>query len=132
MLKLVATLLLLIVTATVVFPQSKSRSRAWLRGTWEGKGYQIDSDELWTMRLTVKGNRYQIEYPSLNCEGRWRPIIINSGKARFRETITRGIEACIDKGNVTIERLSRTQIAFRYSNQGTREVTASAILNRKN
>lgn len=32
---------------------------------------------------------------------------------------------------VVIERLSRRQIAYRFSNRGSREVTASAILNRK-
>ena len=122
-------ILLLLSTTAVVCPQR--RNRTWLNGTWEGTGYQIDSDTTWTMRLRVRGNRYLIEYPSLKCGGQWRPIRISSGSARFREKITLGLEACTDKGIVVIERLSRRQIAFRYSNRGTTEVTASAILNRK-
>lgn len=129
--RIVATLVLLLVTTSVVCGQSKNRNRSWLNGTWEGTGYQMDNNETWTMRLTVKGNRYGIEYPSLNCEGRWRPISINSGRARFREKITRGVAACTDKGKVVIERLSRRQIAYRNTNQGETDVTASAILNRK-
>lgn len=129
--RIVAMLVLLLVTTSIVCGQGKNRHRTWLNGTWEGTGYQMDNNETWTMRLTVKANRYRIEYPSLNCEGRWRPISINSGRARFRERITRGLEQCTDKGKVVIERLSRRQIAFRYSNPGASDVVASAILNRK-
>jgi hypothetical protein len=82
------------------------------------------------MKLTVTGGHYRIEYPSLNCGGQWIPLSINPSRARFIEKITRGLESCTDKGNVVIERLSPRQIAFRYSNRGSREVNASAILNR--
>jgi hypothetical protein len=135
MLKIIVTLLLLLFMAAVAYPQTRNRTgrknSTWLNGTWEGKGYQIDTDETWTMRLTVKGNRYLIEYPSLNCDGQWRPVTRNSWVARFREDITRGVDKCTDLGNVVIQRLSRKQIAYRYFNRGSREVTASAILNRK-
>lgn len=131
MLKIVATFVLLLASTSVVFPQGKSVHRRWLNGTWEGKGYQIDTDETWTMKLTVRGRRYNIEYPSLKCGGQWVPISINRSRARFIEKITLGIETCTDKGNVVVERLSRRQIAYRHSNPGSRDVTASAILNRK-
>jgi hypothetical protein len=131
MLKIVATLVLLVSLASVVCPQNKAKSRPWLEGTWEGTGYQIDNNELWPMKLTVRKKRYKIEYPSLNCGGRWIPLSINRIRARFIEKITFGLQECVNKGNVVIERLSRRQIAYRFSNHGTREVTASAILNRK-
>jgi len=129
--KIVATLMLLLITTSVVCGQSRNRNRAWLNGTWEGTGYQMDNNELWTMLLTVKGNRYRIEYPSLKCGGRWRPISIKRNIARFREIISIGKEACADQGTVVIQRLSRRQIAFRYVNQGEVEVTSSSILNRR-
>jgi len=129
--RIVATLVLLLVTTSVVCGQSKNRSPAWLNGTWEGTGYQIDNNELWTMLLTVKGNRYRIEYPSLKCGGRWRPIRITRSIARFRETLTSGADVCANNGKVVIQRLSRRQIAFRYINQGEIDVTSSSILNRK-
>lgn len=144
MLKIVATFVLLVSITSVVCSQSKTGPGAgsprgkpawgagkWLKGTWEGTGYQTDNNETWTMKLTVRGNRYKIEYPSLKCGGKWIPLSINTSRARFIEKITLGIETCTDNGNVVIERLSRRQIAFRYANRGTREVTASAILNRK-
>jgi len=129
--RMLATVLLLLVTTSVVVGQSKNRSRAWLNGTWEGTGYQIDNNELWTMRLTVKGNRYRIEYPSLKCEGRWRPIWFGRSTARFREILSSGTDVCADHGTVVVERLSRRQIAYRYTNQGEVDITSSSILNRK-
>ena len=129
--RIVATVLLILVTTSVIYAQNKSRNRAWLNGTWEGTGYQMDNNELWTMLLTVKGGRFKIEYPSLKCEGRWRPIRIRRSTARFREILTTGADVCADKGTVVIQRLSRRQIAFRYINQGEVDVTSSSILNRK-
>ena len=131
MLKIVATLVLLVCVTSVVSSQSKTGTEKWLNGTWEGTGYQIDNNETWAMKLTVRGRRYKIEYPSLKCGGRWIPLSIDRSRARFIEKITFGLEDCVDNGNVVIERLSRRQIAYRFSNRGTRQVTASAILNRK-
>jgi hypothetical protein len=98
---------------------------------WEGTGYQIDNNELWTMLLTVKGNRYRIEYLSLKCGGRWRPIRITRHTARFRETLSSGADVCADKGKVVVQRLSRRQIVFLYTNQDDADVTSSSVLNRK-
>jgi hypothetical protein len=129
--KFLATMLLILVTTPIVFGQNKNRNSAWLNGTWEGTGYQMDNKELWTMLLTVKGNKYRIEYPSLKCEGRWRPIKITRNTARFREILSSGADVCADKGKVVIHRLSRRQIAFLYTNQGDADVTSSSVLNRK-
>ena len=104
---------------------------AWLRGTWEGTGYQIDTGTTWTMRLTVRGGKYLIEYPSLNCAGSWRRLSLDSMIATFRERITVGRGECVDQGRVVIERLNGRQVAYRFSQRGTSEVSASAILNRK-
>jgi hypothetical protein len=132
MFRVTAIFLLLFAMVSVVCPQTRNRGIRWLNGTWEGKGYQIDTDETWTMKLRVNGKRYIIEYPSLNCGGTWRRLSIGPTRARFREKITFGLDECTDKGSVVIERLSSRQIAFRYYNPGTRDVSASAILNRKN
>ena len=133
--KLLVVLGLLLLLASTAAAQSKSTS--WLRGTWEGTGYQTDSagDNTWPMTLTVKrlknGRRtFSIEYPSLTCGGRWRLLSIQGSKARFREELNHGQGNCADKGLVMIERIGR-QLIFLYSNQGSREITASAVLNRK-
>jgi hypothetical protein len=118
-----------LVATTMIVGQTKSR--AWISGTWEGTGYQIDDKSTWTMQLTARGRRFSIDYPSLNCGGRWRLISINATRARFREILDHGQDKCTDKGNVVIQRVRSNQVMFLYSNAGTREVTASAILNRK-
>jgi len=87
MLKIVATIVVLICVTSVVSSQSRTRTERWLNGTWEGTGYQIDNNETWAMKLTVRGKRYKIEYPSLKCGGRWIPLSIDRGRARFTEKI---------------------------------------------
>ena len=129
--RIVTTLILLLSLISVVSPQGRTSNQSWLNGTWEGTGYQIDNNETWTMKLTVRGRRHRIEYPSLKCGGKWIPLSIDANRARFIEKITFGLPECVDNGNVIVERLSRRQIAYRFSNRGTREITASAILNRK-
>jgi len=83
------------------------------------------------MNLRVQGNKFVIEYPSLKCHGVWRLLDMDSRSARFRERITYGVSGCANNGNVTIERLNHKQITFRYAYSDTREISASAILNRK-
>ena len=129
--KAIAVLVLLLLSTSLVYGQNRNRGTRWLNGTWEGTGYQMDNNETWTMLLTVKGNRYRIEYPSLKCEGRWRPIKFYRSSAIFREILSTGVDVCADKGKVVVQRLSRRQIAYRYTNQGDADVTSSAILNRK-
>lgn len=113
---------------------SQTKQQPWLRGVWEGTGYQTDDNTTWTMKVSVKrlksGRRaFSIDYPSLNCGGRWKLLSMNQSKARFRELLDHGQDKCSDKGLVTIERIGR-QLVFLYANQGSREITASAVLNR--
>jgi hypothetical protein len=127
--RIAATICLLLSLTVAVCPQGKSR--AWLNGSWEGTGFQIDTGTTWTMSFSARGKQFSIEYPSLNCRGTWRLISVNSRRALFRERITVGREACADRGLVTIERLNGSQIAYRYSYPRTDQVSASAILNKK-
>lgn len=124
-----AFVLLLLCAAPPTHPQAVRA--AWLDGTWEGTGYQTDTDSTWTMRLTVRRGRYLIEYPSLNCGGRWRPLGVGPRLARFREEITNGLDACANLSTVIVQRLTSRQVAVRYYHRGDDKVTSSAILNRK-
>src|SRR5688572_14179947 len=107
MLKTVATCVLLVSLTSIVFAQSKTGARSWMNGTWEGTGYQTDNNQTWTMKLTAQGRSYRIEYPSLKCGGRWVPLSIDRGRAKFIEKITFGLEDCVNNGIVVIEKLSR-------------------------
>jgi len=119
---------LLLLSAGGVVAQSKAKS--WIRGTWEGTGYQIDDQSTWTMQVTA-GRRFAIEYPSLQCGGRWKLISINAYRARFKEVLSHGQEKCTNNGTVVIQRLSNRQVVFLYTNPGERLVSASAVLERK-
>ena len=121
--------LLLLLACCVASAQSKSNS--WIRGTWEGTGYQTDDKSTWEMVLKAGGKRFAIDYPSLSCGGRWQLISISAWRARFRERLDHGQDKCADNGHVLIQRLNRNQILFLYSYQRERTVTASAVLNRK-
>src|ERR1700704_3384240 len=77
-----AAILLLLLSAAV---PAQTKSNNWIKGSWEGTGYQTDDQSTWLMRLTAGGRRFSIEYPSLNCGGRWQLLSLNSYRARFRE-----------------------------------------------
>ena len=128
MFRVVAALALTFSLTITGFSQNKN---SWIFGTWEGTGYQIDNDETWTMRFSIKGNKYLIEYPSLKCGGEWKLISINGKEARFRERINYGKDECVNNGLVVIQRFSNRQVIFLYSNENSGEVSASAILNRR-
>jgi hypothetical protein len=119
---------LLFLSAAVVCGQSRG---GWLRGEWAGTGYQTDSNNTWAMRLTAKGRTYAVDYPSLECGGTWRLLSLSRGRAVFRETITRGAERCAQRGTVVVERLNSRQLGYWFSQAGSNEYTASAILNRR-
>jgi hypothetical protein len=121
--------LLLLWANSVTLAQSKTTS--WIRGTWEGTGYQTDDKSTWEMVLKAGGKRLAIDYPSLSCGGRWQVISTSAWRARFREKLDHGQDKCADNGTVVVQRLNRNQILFLYTNQGEKELTASAILNRK-
>ena len=118
---------LLLLSAAVVCGQTRG---GWLRGEWTGTGYQTDTNTTWAMKLTAKGRTYTVDYPSLECGGRWRLRSLSSRRAVFRETITRGAERCAQRGRVRIERLNSRQLGYWFSQAGANEYTASGILNK--
>lgn len=129
----VLTLLLAVLVSSV---QSQHRPQPWLVGVWEGTGYQTDDGSTWTMRLKVtrrkgRGRIYAIDYPSLKCGGHWKLLSMIGNTARFREQLSFGQDKCSDNGLVVIERQSGGQGMFLYTNEGSRRITASAILNKK-
>jgi hypothetical protein len=120
----------LLLFSSPVLPNTDS----WLRGTWEGNGYQTDDGSVWPLRLTIiktsRGQRFLIDYPSLNCGGRWKLLRIERNRATFQEILNHGHDRCTDKGQVFLERKPGGQVVYLYSLQGSRALTASAILNR--
>lgn len=102
----------------------------WILGVWEGTGYQVDTDTKWTIKFTAQKDKYTIEYPSLNCGGEWKAIKIGKKKAIFRETLAFGQDKCADGGQAIIEKISATQISFKFIDVGSPDVNSTAVLNR--
>ena len=128
---LLAVSLLLLIAAPAF---SKTARASWLRGSWEGTGYQTDDASVWPMRLTIakskRGKRvFSIDYPSLNCGGKWKLLRWNKNRATLREQLDHGQDKCTDNGTVFIERRGK-QLVYLYALQGSRDLTASAILNK--
>ena len=125
-------LLLLLLTPTISL---QAKGKPWLRGVWQGTGYQTDTNSTWPMTLTIarqsRRRVFLVDYPSLKCGGKWRQLTIGKRRATFKEVLDRGQTDCADNGRVTIQRLSSGQLLYLYSNQGSRQITASAILSRK-
>lgn len=126
----------LVIVGWLLLPASvnvvaQQKSAGWLNGNWEGVGYQLDDQSTWAMKLTARRGRYSIDYPSLNCGGRWRLVSINGARAQFREILNRGQDKCADRGKVFLQRLNRNQIVFLYSYAGVKDISASAVLNKK-
>lgn len=128
--RLVTAALLLLLAAAAAAGQSRG---GWLRGAWEGTGYQSDSEDktTWAMRLTVTRGVYAVEYPSLECAARWRLLSLSRTRAVFRETVTRGAEKCSQGGRVVLQRLNSRQLGYWFSHKGSAVYVASAILNRR-
>lgn len=122
------TLLLVMLAAGSVCGQTRG---GWLRGEWMGTGYQVDTDSTWPMVLNFSRGRYTVEYPSLECAARWRLLSVSRTRAVFRETVTKGVERCAQSGRIIIERLNARQLGYRYSYRGSKDFSASAILNRR-
>jgi hypothetical protein len=124
-----SAVLLALLLGSAICAQTKSNT--WIEGTWEGTGFQTDDQSTWTMLFTARRGRFSIDYPSLNCGGRWQLINLNAYRARFKERLDHGQDKCTDNGKVVIQRLNKRQILFLYTIAGSREVTASAVLNRR-
>ncbi len=127
--KIVSAVLLIFSIAICCVAQN--RDGDWLSGVWEGTGHQVDTGSTWTMRLTVSGDKYLVDYPSLKCGGNWRLVSMKLEEATFIERLQYGVNNCVDDGNVFIERLNSKQIGFRWSHSNSTEVIAYVILRRK-
>lgn len=103
----------------------------WLLGVWEGTAYQVDAQTTWTIKFTAQKDSYMIEYPTLHCGGEWSAIKVGKKKATFREKLTFGQDKCIDGGQAIIEKISPTQISFKFVDPGSPDVNSTAVLNRK-
>lgn len=103
----------------------------WFEGVWEGMGYQIDGQE-WKVVLRANSkNDIIIQYPDLNCGGSWQLISEGNDVLKFKEHITEGVNNCDQGVDITIKKLSETQIKVTfYLKWYSENLIAEAILDK--
>lgn len=103
----------------------------WVEGFWEGVAYQTAPDKAWPVKLSVQNNNYSIEYPALTCAGEWTLKDKKGRQVTFQERIVKGGTRCEDGGEIVLEKVSNSQLVFKYVSPRTNEIIASAILNKR-
>jgi hypothetical protein len=93
--------------------QMKSEGLSKLEGTWVGQGYQLDNNSTWSIKLTIKGDNYQIEYPSLDCKGVLKFEKQSSDGIMLTEKITSG--SCVTNGHVALKLSGKNEMYFKWS-----------------
>lgn len=105
---------------------------SWLNGTWSGTGFQLSNGSTWTIRFTARyaANSFIIEYPSLSCGGNWILLSSDAHIAKFTETITRGLESCLNGGLIIITRIDNDHISYSYFSLPGKALEAFSTLRR--
>ena len=90
-------------------------------GSWTGLGYQLDDAEAgsgqfssWGIELTISPDRVMIAYPSLDCGGVWKLERTTAHASYYRETITYGLENCMDQGLSVLSAMDDGRMRIEY------------------
>ena len=111
-----------IITAFLLGPtQAADKKSPGLLGNWTGKGIQFEDgtkDEgqysTWDISVTFGPSSVTIGYPSLNCGGVWQQEQSRPNATYYRETITFGLENCIDQGLVVTSPMDDGRLRVEY------------------
>jgi hypothetical protein len=98
-------------------------------GEWEGAGTQSDGSH-WSIRINSRPYGYFIDYPSLVCGGRWTLRKSTASSRVFKETLTYGIEHCLNHGEITITQITDNKASYAWSSPNSK-ITATADLIRR-
>lgn len=109
--------------------QSGNSPLSWLEGSWHGVGYQNNSGT-WSILFVARPdeNFYQIDYPSLNCGGKWLLISGDENRAEFIEIIEKGQTLCLNGGKIIMTRVNETHISYSYFNPNSNQLEAFSTL----
>lgn len=98
----------------IVFTFSSCSSTLWIQGTWNGTGYQ-DDGQIWEVLLHANNpDTIKIEYPDLACGGNWKITSDSTHQMRFIENIVFGVENCDQGTEITVNKISKTEIEVLY------------------
>jgi hypothetical protein len=102
-----------IILVIIAFTGNAQSHTSILNGVWVGKGYQLNSNETWSIKLIVENEQINIEYPSLKCKSKLNLYKTDGNKFYFIEKITQQ-STCTDNGRIVLEFLSPNDVRFKY------------------
>jgi len=91
----------------------KPTNVAWSNGTWQGMVHQFNTNEDWDMELEVVNQTFNVKYPMSKCGASWSVLRATKNRIDLREKITHGIQNCVTRGMVVLERKD-TLLLFKY------------------
>jgi hypothetical protein len=101
---------------TITNPSSQNSALSSdFQGVWEGRGYQYDTSQSWTIKTTIVGNQYKIDYPSLRCGGDLILLNRTANKLEYRERLTYG-NSCISNGKTVLTKTNANTLKFVWYN----------------
>jgi hypothetical protein len=128
MTKLIFACIALLMLAPQVYAGERDTLKQFT-GEWQGMGTQSDGGQ-WRIRINSRTYGYFVDYPSLVCGGMWRLLKTGDNRLVFKETLTYGIERCLDHGEVVITTITPNKFSYHWS--GTKsKITAVGDLTRK-
>lgn len=104
----------------------------WLEGEWLGTGYQLDaySNSTWPIELNINLDKKtcQINYPTLDCSGKWQLVNGNYHSATFMEKITEGKTKCYSGGKLVLTLVDENHLSYSFFYPDSGKLGASSTL----
>ncbi len=92
---------------------TNAQSSNRFEGIWAGQGYQLNSNETWSIKLTIQEDAINIDYQSLGCQATLSKIKVEKRKLFLGEALTvKG--TCVDDGKIELEWISKNEIRFKW------------------
>lgn len=120
----------LVALTTLLFP-NLAKPQNWLQGQWQGMGDQVDGQR-WFVDLDATDLKsIQIDYPGLNCGGRWELRNASENGTIGMEILEYGLDYCNQNVEIVIEPLPNDRIkVVYYLKSYSQYPTATAVLSR--
>lgn len=83
-------------------------------GVWVGQGHQLNDNGTWSIKLTIKGDNTNIDYPSLGCNAKLTKVNSDNNKLYLSEKMIVK-NNCIDNGKIELEWLSPNELRYKWS-----------------
>jgi len=109
------------------------RDISFLNGRWSGIGYQTNNGHTWqaNFEFDETNKTGTVNYPSLNCSGKWIYVGFDGVHAVFEENITDGKNNCIDGSTIYISKIDNNYINIAWNSSLIDGIDAYAVLEKK-